>query len=208
MTRYSFLMLCAIFCFSGCELRSSKARPVDFSYFTAPHATEYTRVGIIPFYLNSDVGDSAKAIDNAMTAAVRELGVYEVTTISQEIRDELFGSSVPALSAIDPFTLREIRQRTHVDAIIIGHVQQYDGYDPISIGIECHMVSCTDAQSVWSASGHFDGRRRDIQDDMRKWHYYATGKGNQSIGGWELALHTPELFCRYVSDRLAASVLY
>lgn len=193
---------------SSCELRQAKAKPVKYSYYTAANATSFQRVAVIPFYYADDVGSSARAIDKTMTAAIRELGVYEVAVITEEMRDELFGTDIPSLSAIDPYKLREIRQRTHVDAIIIGHVQQYDGFDPISIGVECHMVSCTDAQSMWSASGHFDSRRLDIQEDIRSWYRYAVGRGNQTIGGWELTLHTPELFCRYVSDRLAASVLY
>ncbi len=203
-----FALGIALLLTSGCELRHAKAKPTNYSYYTAANTKQFQRIGIIPFYYAEKVGKSASIIDKTMTAAVRELGAFEVSIISEKMRNELFGSEVIALSAIDPYTLREIRQRTHVDAIIIGRVEQYDGYDPISIGVECHMVSCTDAQTMWSASAHFDSRRRDIQDDIKRWYRYAVGKGNETIGGWELTLHTPELFCRYVSDRLAASVLH
>lgn len=192
----------------SCTLRSGNSKPVQFSYYTAVNVSSFRRIGIIPFYYAQDVGSSAHIIDTSMTAAIRELGMFETTIISKELRDKVLGADVTTLSAIDPFKLRELRQITHVDAIIIGRIEQYDGFDPMSMGLECHMVSCTDARTLWSANAHFDSRRRDVQEDIQKWHRRAVGLGNTSIGGWQLTLHTPQLFTRYVSDRLAASVLF
>ncbi|NRA38016.1 MAG: hypothetical protein HRU15_07745 [Planctomycetes bacterium] len=202
------LLICCITLLSSCTLRAQKSKPVKFSYYTAVDATEFQSVGIIPFYYAPDIGPSARIIDKTMTAAIRELGSFETSIIQSSLRDQVLGADIQTLSAIDPFTLREIRQVTHVDAIIIGRVAQYDGYDPISIGVECHMVSCTDGRTLWSASAHFDSQRTDIQEDISNWYKRSVGKGNENIGSWELTLHTPKLFCRYVSDRLAASVLF
>ena len=53
-----------------------------------------------------------------------------------------------------------------------------------------------------------DAGRKQIQDDLRLWYRDSAGGANASVSEWRSALQSPRLFARYVSDRLAASVLW
>ena len=105
--------------------------------------------------------------------------------------------------ALSPGTLlHEYR----IDAVLIGRIEQLDSYDPVSLALEAVLVDCSDGTVLWTASGHFDARRADVQDDVRAWHRAAVGEAQQGIAGWRATLSSPALFARYVCDRLAHSV--
>ena len=54
----------------------------------------------------------------------------------------------------------------------------------------------------------WDSASRAVQDDIKAWQYEKRGSGNEVVGGWKITMSSsPSYFSRYVSDRLAASVL-
>ena len=46
-----------------------------------------------------------------------------------------------------------------------------------------------------------------VPEDLRAWHRDHVGEGNGPLAGWKSALSSPALFSRYVTDRLAGTVI-
>jgi len=190
---------------SGCFERESGPGPT-FSYHTTPAATAAQRVAVLPFASAERIGRSAWTVNPAMTASLRELGSHEVVAVSRDSIADLLPGDVFSVNSITTAQLLGLRDRLNVDAVLLGRVEQFDSFDPIAIGLTCHLVSCRDGQVLWSATGHFDGRRDDVQRDLRRWYEHSIGYANPNLSGWTVALQSPAQFTRYVCDRLVATI--
>ncbi len=193
---------------AGCWSRKPAEPLARFASHTCPQASEIRRIAVLPLALGDGVGRSAAAIDAAMAASLRELDCYEVVAVDDNRRDALLAHDPVLANGISSGDLLRLRDALQVDGVLLGRVDQFHGYDPLAIGLTLHLVSCIDGTVLWSATGHFDSARGDIQRDIQRWHKGAMGDGQRSITGWKATLSSPTLFCRYVGDRLAASVPY
>jgi hypothetical protein len=204
MTR--IVVALVILALSSCAARPNANPNGPFSFYTSPQAIEFRRVAVLPFRAGDKVGRSAAVVTQSMAAALRELGYHEVVTISGDAGENLLGRDVLYQNDIAADELLRIRDQLHVDAVMLGRVEQYDSFDPISIGLSVHLVSCLDGSVAWSATGNFDGRRLDVQHDVRRWHNATLTGEHESIGGWKNILQSPGLYSRYVCDRLVATL--
>ena len=193
---------------TGCAFgRRSAVDPRLYSYQVSPDIVAVTRVVIVPLYHASGVGRAARALDEATATAWRELGQFEVLVVDQATRQELLADDVVARRNIPAEGLRRLREQYRADAVLVGRVEHFTSYDPISAGVVLHLIDCRHGRSLWTATCHFDGGRGEIQRDIRAWHRATLGDGLDDIGGWQNVLYRPHLFARYLSDRLAESVL-
>ena len=202
------LMLCSLL-LSGCEwLRKSEAAEArEFSQFSGNAIDTVRRVVIMPIYLDERVSDKAKVVEENLIRSLTELNRFEVLTASHGERDELFADDPLRSNRLGQTSLRLTRERFGADAVVLLRVNHWQSYDPVAVSISCAMVDCRDGKVVWNATGMWDAGIRSTQDDIKEWYYDRKGKGNEVVGGWELMMSSPRLFTRYVSDRLAASVL-
>jgi hypothetical protein len=191
---------------AGCSDGRAQKPNGPFSFHTTPGATEMQRIAVLPFTLGSRVGRSAQAIDASMAASLRELGYHEVVAVTPETRSELLAGDVLYVDNVTTTQLMRLRQALNVDAVVIGRVEQFDGFDPLSIGLAAHLVSCRDGSVLWSMTGNFDAHKSDIQNDIRRWYESTMSGDRNSVGGWRLALQSPTLFTRYVTDRVVTSL--
>lgn len=202
------LLLGLLLVLAACAGRGRPATdPTAFSCYAAPNLAQVQRVVVVPLWRAQGVGRSALVLDEALATSLRELGRFEVMRLSEADRDELLGTDAVAANSVPSDALRRIFQRHRADAVLIGRIEHLHSYDPVAIGLATHLVSCLDGTVLWSASGHFDGARHDVQTDLRAWHDATVGDNVGELGGWQAALSSPRLFARYVSDRVAASVL-
>ena len=193
-----------------CSCGGSRDTATDarlFSYYTGD-INSVSRVVYFPLYHGTRVGRSAERFDDGLASSFRELGHMEVIVATHMQRDHLLKHDPLEVNHMSSDDLRAIFQAFNCDAVIIGRIEQYDSYDPISIGLRCKMISCLDGAITWSAAGHFDSKRADIQDDIRDWHQATIGKNRPDLTGWQGTMQSPTLYARYVSDRLAASFLW
>ena len=193
----------------GCDWQFWRTKPAAhelLSSHTTPQAAAVRRVAVLPFYLGQDVGRAAAAMNESMPAALRELGLHEVISIGVAQRDLLLPDDPLLANHLTTDQLLKLRDALHCDAVLIGRIEQFDSFDPISIGVSAHLVSCLDGTVPWSATGHFDGHRQDVQDEIADWYGRAVGSENASISGWRSVLQSPRLFTRYVAERLALSI--
>lgn len=206
MTRLLFL-LPLLTLFGGCSwLRSNPVvSPPSFSSFNSPALQDVHRIAILPAWRGTGVGDATSAFDQAIGRSFRSLGAFEVVRGDAQLRDRHFPDPL-GRGLVDPEALRAFRQATGVDAVLLARVDQFRSYDPVALGGTAHLVSCRDGQTLWSATGEWDGNTAAVQDDLRSWWWYNVGDANRRIAGWRTALSSPRLFARYVTDRMAASV--
>jgi hypothetical protein len=194
---------------TACDWQFWRSKPGPhelLSSHTTPQASTVHRVAVLPFYLGQDVGRSAAAMNESMPAALRELGLHEVISVGLAQRDLLLPDDPLMANHLTTDQLLKLRDALHCDAVLIGRIEQFDSFDPISIGVSAHLVSCLDGTVPWSAIGHFDGHRQDVQDEIADWYGRAIGSENASISGWRSVLQSPRLFTRYVAERLVLSI--
>ena len=197
------LLLSTVLCMNGC---TRPPPPASISAQTCAAANEPMRIAVLPFVLADGVGRSAHALDEAFPAALRTLGRHEVIGVPMEKARLLLPAEAIERSTITAADLLRLRDALQVDAVIIGRVDQFKGFDPLAIGATAHLVAVTDGAVLWSATAELDASRADVQDDVQWWHDHGNGSGNASLAGWRLTLSSPSAFSRYVADRLVETI--
>lgn len=180
--------------------------PMSISAQTSVGANEPMRIAVLPFVLADGVGRSAHALDEAFPAALRSLGQHEVIGVSPEKARLLLPANAIERSTITAADLLRLRDALQVDAVVLGRVDQFKGFDPLAIGATAHLVAVTDGAVLWSATAELDAGRSDVQEDVHWWHDHSNGSGNASLAGWRLTLASPSSFSRYVADRLVETI--
>jgi hypothetical protein len=180
--------------------------PASISAQTSVSANEPMRIAVLPFVLADGVGRSAHALDEAFPAALRTLGQHEVIGVPLEKARLLLPASAIERSVITAADLLRLRDALQVDAVVIGRVDQFKGFDPLAIGATAHLVAVTDGAVLWSATAELDAGRADVQHDVQWWHEHGNGSGNASLAGWRMTLSSPSSFARYVADRLVETI--
>lgn len=196
-------LLCSLLAACGGRAQVADSFPCYFH----PGIAGVQRIAVCPLHRAKGVGNAATAVDRGMPASWRELGLFEVINLTAAERDALMPEDALHLGRVPPDALRGFRDAFRVDAVLIGRIEQLESYDPVSVALEAALIDCGDGTVLWTASGHFDSRRAEVQDDVRAWHGATVGDAQQSIAGWRITLSSPGLFSRYVCDRLAHSVL-
>jgi hypothetical protein len=181
--------------------------PQSISWQTTPAANDPLRIAVLPLVAVAGVGRTANTIDESLLAALRILGKHEVVPVANDRARELLPASAMENSEVSGADLLRLRDALHVDAVVVGRIDQFQSYDPVSLGLTVHLVSVNDGTVLWSATAHLDSGRSDVQNDVRYWYENANGTGNISLTGWRLALSSPTLFSRYVADRLVETLV-
>ncbi len=193
---------------TGCDWAGrAPTDPRLFSFYRHPSIEGIRRIAVVPLYRGPEVGSSAAAFDPATATAWRELGCFEVMVMDAATRDRYLPHDVIAHNNLPSDALRRLYLDHRIDAVLVGRIEQFDCYDPISAGVTLNLVSCRDGGVKWSATCHFDAARTEIQEDVHRWYAASRGEANPDIAGWRATLQTPRLFARYLSDRLASSAL-
>jgi hypothetical protein len=194
----SGLVLFCLVLVAGCTHRP----PETLNWHTTPAAVGPGRIAVVPVWLGSGVGSAAEIATDSLAASLRECGLHEVVTLSSEQRAQLFSQDVLFTNDLPTNTLLRVRDAMKADSVLIARIEQFDAYDPVVVAMNVHLISCHDGAKLWEAGGHFDGRRLDIQDDIRYWYGLANGGSHANLAGWRGTLVSPQAFTRYVTDRL------
>jgi hypothetical protein len=206
------LVLCLVLFAAGCAdsvrnpfRRLPPAPPGSVAWHTTPRAIEALRVAVLPFAMADGVGKGAAELAPALTASLRALGVHEVVAVTPAIAA---GLHLPDLKtgAVPVEVLLAVRDATGCDAVVVGRVEHFDGFHPVSLGAAAHLVSCHDGAVLWSAQLQLDGGREAAQRDIEGWWKRNAGDAAQAVNGWRSVLSTPRDFCRYAADRLAWTI--
>ena len=185
--------------------RMPVAPPGSVAWHTTPRAIEALRVAVLPFALAEKVGKGASELSPSFAGSLRALGIHETVLVGPERAILL---TLPDLHAgkVPVDTLLAVRDATGCDAVVIGRVEQFDGFHPVSLGASLHLISCHDGSVLWSAQMQLDTRRDDVQRDIEGWWKRNSGEQASAVNGWKSVLSTPRDFCRYAADRLAWTI--
>ncbi len=206
------LLLALVFFAAGCAdlsrnpfRRMPVAPPGSVAWHTSPRAAEAMRVAVLPFALAEKVGKGASDLSPAFAGSLRALGIHETVLVGPERAASL---ALPDLheGAVPVDTLLAVRDATGCDAVVIGRIEHFDGFHPVSLGASLHLISCQDGSVLWSAQLQLDTRREDVQRDIEGWWKRNAGEQAAAINGWKSVLSTPRDFCRYAADRLAWTI--
>ncbi len=203
--RILWLAMACLIC-TGCPFSRDERQHEVMSATTSPRAADAGRVAVLPFFIADGVGRSATVMGDSMAAGLRELGLHEVVLVAPDQRDRLLSHDVMQANRMRAEDLLKLRDALRVDAVLVGRVEQFDSYDPISLGVTASLVSCLDGEVLWSASHWSDGHRQDIQDEIRRWYERTLSAESNPISGWKVVLESPRLFTRFVADRMAQSI--
>ena len=202
----TLVLACALVLGTGCALRPVDTMPKAVSWQTDPVAMEPQRIGVLPPWLGPRAGTSAGVLADELAASLRQRGLHEVRTISVSERDRVLPRDVLAANQIGIDDLLRLRDLLAVDAVLLTRIEQFQSYDPISIGVVTHLMSCRDGSVLWSATAQLDGARADVQRDIERWWRVGRGAAGDPPGGWTTVLKSPSRFCRYAADTLVATI--
>jgi hypothetical protein len=174
------------------------------SFHTTIEASALRRVAVLPLHRADNIGRAVSAMDDSMTTALRELAIHEVLSISIKQRELLLPDDVIKSNRISTKQLLAIRDELQVDGILIGRIEHFNSYDPLAIGLTVDLISCLDGSVVWSATGHFDGARQDVQYEVERWHEREIK--SDGIAGWKVTLQSPKLFTRFIAERMVKTI--
>ncbi|MEK7412511.1 MAG: hypothetical protein AAB263_04230 [Planctomycetota bacterium] len=163
------------------------------------------RIAIVPFTLAERVGKGAVELAPSLAASLRELGLHQVVLVGPEVAAKLITADLHA-NSVSVESLHSVRDATNCDAVIVGRVEQFDGYHPISLAVTVHLVSCQDGAVLWTAQADLDGHRDDIQRDIEGWWSRNRGEATAALNTWRSTLESPREFCKYATDRLAWTI--
>lgn len=185
--------------------RMPVAPPGSVAWHTTPRAIEALRVAVLPFALAEKVGKGASELSPAFASSLRALGVHETVLVGPE---RALGLALPDLheGRVPVDSLLAVRDATGCDAVVVGRVEHFDGFHPVSLGASLHLISCHDGAVLWSAQLQLDTRREDVQRDIEGWWKRNAGEQASAVNGWKSVLSTPRDFCRYAADRLAWTI--
>lgn len=204
MTTLRLLLIAGCLLLAGCRDRSGNTVHHDFSWWRG-EVTSVRRVAVLPFAHGAKVGRSASTVAPAFAAALRELGAMQVVEV--ESADEANPSDPLQRDEISAAELLRLRDLYHVDAVLIGRIDRLNSYDPMTMDLSVHLVSCRDGQPVWSGSGSFDSRRADVQADIASWYRTRQTQEGGKVLDWHSTMQSPSRFARYVADRMTATVV-
>jgi len=199
LTMLTVAWLC-VAAFAGCNRRPDTALH-PFSWQRLPAVNDVRRIVIIPIDRSGANGRSSQGLDTALADSLRDIAQHVVIEADpKDLPSSLTGAVLSDRIRADD--LLALRDHYHADAVMIGRLHHFNGYDPISAGLTLHLVSCMDGSVLWSASGSFDGSRDTVQKDIAAWYRRRQADRGNTVQTWQTVLHTPSLFSRYIGDRL------
>jgi hypothetical protein len=145
-------------------------------------------------------------VDEALAAALRELGRHEVVAVEREAAARLLPADPLYHDRLDGSVLLALRDALGADAVLISRLERFQSFDPCALALTAHLVDCGDGSILWSATGHLDAGRIDVQEDVRLWHGRSNGDALPSVAGWRGVLLSPSRFARYAADRMLGTM--
>ena len=119
------------------------APPGSVAWHTTPRAIEAMRVAVLPFALAEKVGKGAGELAPSFADSLRALGIHETTLVGPAAATRLAPPDLRE-GRVPVDALLAVRDATGCDAVVIGRVEHFDGFHPVSLGASLHLISCQD----------------------------------------------------------------
>ncbi|MEL6903784.1 MAG: hypothetical protein AAFP22_00170, partial [Planctomycetota bacterium] len=137
-----------------------------------------SRVGIVPFgalegteLVPHEVGE----IEAQFQAEFAASTPYELVALRGLDLAEVLTPEPFRQGTYSPTTIRTLRDRYRLDALLLGSVTTRDVIPPQVLGAQVDLVSCETGAVVWSASVVVDASRREVRDAVEVWARHTLG---------------------------------
>lgn len=199
LRRIALLAPLALFSCAG----PSTVPPMGSARITTDFATyDIRRVGVVPF----------QALEGL------RLGRHEVGAIETNFHSEfssgtsfdlvpLRGADLGEVLPPDPFrhgwyapdTVRTLRNRYRLDALLVGTITSRRIISPQVLGIQLDLVSCETGATIWSSSIVLDASKEETRDAIAIWTQNELGEKD----GGEITLLSPRRFARFAAYQMS-----
>lgn len=168
----------------------------DFDTYTV------RRVGILPFRALDGADLEPHEIGTLETAFAAEFSLgtpYDLVTLRGVELAEVLPPEPFREGAYSPQTIRTLRDRYLLDALLVGTVTSRRVIAPQVLGVQLDLVSCETGATIWSADLTLDASHRDTREALKVWARSVLGEEH----GADMAMISPQKFANFAAYQLA-----
>ncbi len=177
--------------------------PMGSARITSDFSTyQVRRVGVVPFQAVEAMGLGSHEIGAIETSFQTELAAsttFELVPLRGTDLDEVLPPDPFRKGWYTPETIRTLRDRYRLDALMVGSITSRKVVPPQVLGIRLDLVSCETGATIWSSSLHLDASRQETRDAIELW--AANQLGDQHASS--LALLSPLRFAQFAAYQMA-----
>lgn len=157
------------------------------------------RMAIVKFENGTSFQGVGPSIQAQLAAAVRSTTGCEVVNFGNQQAGGCDFESV--LRGEYPFqVLADAYRNYHADAVMFARITEYNPYAPLTLGITIRVIDSRDASLLIALDTRWSLAEQGVLHEYRR--YIATHfPANQSPA---IRLSSPALFCRFITERIAA----
>jgi len=182
---------------SGCTIVNPVV-PETGHYYISPQA-DFASIGKVVLLEPANTTDYpaiSVELAQSLTQALQKKHVFNVTIMPR---------TGPAWQELDldrssysMEEMKEMRQKLHADAVIVGTVTEYNPYPRLLVGLNVRMLDLRSAKLVWGMEQMWDSTDKDVERRMRSFY------GNKMRTGyapmeWQLLITSPRAFHKFVA---------
>lgn len=160
------------------------------------------RVGMVPFQALDEAELAPHEIGLVETAFHSEFVAgtsYDIVSLRGLDLDEVLPPNPFREGSYSPQTIRTIRDRYQLDAIMVGTITSRRVIAPQVLGVQMDLVSCETGATIWSSDLLLDAARQDTRDALDIWAQHELGDEH----GAQMALISPLKFAQFAAYQVA-----
>lgn len=196
---------------SGCELLRlfSKDEPaplaINARIYPADQATAVRRVLLYPFGNQTQYKDQTPIVTEALQRAIAKQGCFELVSVAPEDQETYKQINTSGTGKFPMSLLIELGALYHVDAILVGHINIYNPYDPQALGIKADLISVFNGKVLRSMQGFLDANSISVSNDIIKY-YQEDCDSRGTIETWRLIRLSPTMYADYACHRFVRAM--
>ncbi|WP_145194465.1 hypothetical protein [Planctomycetes bacterium Poly30] len=187
---------------AGCQM--SRPVPMMGSAKITSDFESYTlrRVGVLPFSeINKDpmAAHEVGAIETSFHSEFAAATPYDLVPLRAQDLAELLPPDPFREGWYAPATLRTLRERFRLDAILVGTITSRRVVVPQVLGVQLDLVSCETGQTIWSADLQLDASSEETREAIDSWAHGQLGEEH----GAKMTLLSPKKFASFAAYQMA-----
>ncbi len=201
MRLFSLILLAALAA-SGCQ--TSMTVPMMGSAKITSDFDSYAlqRVGILPFTeLNKDpmAGHEIGALETSFHSEFATATPYHLVPLRSQDLAEVLAPDPFREGWYAPATLRTLRDRFRLDAVLVGTITSRRVVTPQVLGVQLDLVSCETGQTIWSSDLQLDASNEETRAAIDTWAKGTLGEAH----GARMTLLSPKKFASFAAFQMA-----
>ncbi|QDV05038.1 hypothetical protein Poly30_05330 [Planctomycetes bacterium Poly30] len=160
------------------------------------------RVGVLPFSeINKDpmAAHEVGAIETSFHSEFAAATPYDLVPLRAQDLAELLPPDPFREGWYAPATLRTLRERFRLDAILVGTITSRRVVVPQVLGVQLDLVSCETGQTIWSADLQLDASSEETREAIDSWAHGQLGEEH----GAKMTLLSPKKFASFAAYQMA-----